>query len=270
MFRPMAIASMRFLRAPTLAFVGLAAACGGDEPGMMDTDTGGTGSSTSTTTADLPDGLEADPDLDEEFDDDDALDAWEVLNPDASDVDVSGGALQLEPVANSLWFNGSAGVLLYRLIEGDFVVTAPVVATQTMTPGAAPDIQFRLGGLMARSPVEGAQNYVFVVVGADGDDISIETKTTRNSASEFDGPRWGDAAVAELRVCRRGSSFRLFAREGPAAEWTEYADFMRNDLPNVLQVGPMAYANDVNPNLRVTFDRVSFFKPDSAADCTRD
>lgn len=269
MFRAMAIAPMRFLRAPTLALVGLAAGCGGDDSGMMDTDAGGSSSSSGPPTENLPDGVEADPELDEEFDDDDALDDWEVLNPEASDVDVSGGALELEPVANSLWFNGSAGVLLYRLIEGDFVVTAPVVATQTLVPGAQPEIQFRLGGLMARSPVEGAQNYVFVVVGADGDDISIETKTTRNSASEFDGPRWGDSATAELRICRRGSSFRLFAREAATGDWTEYDDFSRGDLPNVLQVGPMAYANDINPNLRVAFERVSFFKPESAADCVR-
>jgi hypothetical protein len=201
-------------------------------------------------------------DLDDEFDGD--LSAWDVLNPTAATTRVEGGQLHIEPAANSLWFNMQAGVLVYQGVEGDFVATTRASARRLSDPSLPPEPQFRLGGLMARSPgADGEENYVFIVVGADGDDVAVETKTTRNGSSMYMGPPF-PSGEGELRICRLGSTLSLLIREDDTVAWREQASFDRPDMPAVLQVGPMAYANNGMPDLRVSFDHVRF----GAGGCT--
>lgn len=212
--------------------------------------------------------LEGEPpgmELDDEFDGD--LSAWEVLNPGQASTRVEGGQLHVEPTAGSLWFNARAGVLVHQPIEGDFVATTFASARRLSDPSLPPAPQYRLGGLMARAPGS-VENYVFIVVGADGDDVSVETKTTVDGMSTFMGPPF-PPGEGELRICRVGATFRLLARETTSAPWVERASFDRPDLPSVLQVGPMAYANDPDPDLRVSFDYVRFAAADGADACMR-
>src|SRR6185503_16622584 len=96
----------------------------------------------------------------------------------------------------------------------------------------------QLAGLMARSR-SGAENYVFIVVGNDGDGLSVETKTTVNSVSAYYGPSWGSAS-AELRLCRFGANFSLYKRRAGEA-WALADTYERPDLPDTLQVGANIY-----------------------------
>ncbi len=41
---------------------------------------------------------------------------------------------------------------------------------------------------MARDGTGSGENYVFIVVGNDGNGLSVETKTTVDSVSAWDGP----------------------------------------------------------------------------------
>ena len=201
-------------------------------------------------------GQPAGAELDDEFDGD--LSAWEVLNPGSAATRVEGGQLHIEPAANSLWFNRQSGVLVYQGVEGDFVATTRASARRLSDPSLPPEPQFRLGGLMARVPgADGGENYVFIVVGADGDDVSVETKTTRNGSSEFTGPPF-PTGEGDLRICRVGTTLQLLIREDDTQPWQEQANFDRPDMPSVLQVGPMAYANNGTPDLQVSFDYVRF------------
>jgi hypothetical protein len=81
------------------------------------------------------------------------------------------------------------------------------------------------------------------------------------------GPPFPTGA-GQLRVCGVGATFRLLARETETAAWVERASFDRPDLPEVLQVGPMGYANNPDPDLRVSFDYVRFASPDGPDACT--
>lgn len=214
---------------------------------------------------DALEGRPAGPELDDEFDAD--LAGWTELNPEAARAEVSGGSLRIEPSANSLWFNARAGYLLHKVVVGDFVMTASVEARRSSDDSLPPEPQFRLGGLMARDGVR-PENYVFIVVGADGDNVSVETKNTRDSQSQFEGPAW-PAGAGELRICRVGASLSLLLRDSASAQWVEQANFDRPDLPDALQVGPMGYANNADPDLRVRFDYVRFGGAMGPEDCTR-
>ncbi len=216
---------------------------------------------------DDPPGEMAGMELDDEFDDD--LSAWSVLNPEAADVRVESGVLVIEPAANSLWFNERAGVLVHQSVVGDFAMTALVTARRLSDDTRPPEPQFRLGGLMARDPAAaGGENYVFIVVGADGDDVSVETKNTTDGRSVFVGPPWPSGA-GELRLCRIGERISAYIRDSASGTWSMQADSVRPDLPEVLQVGPMGYANAPDPDLSVRFDYVRFSEVTTTEDCLR-
>lgn len=196
--------------------------------------------------------------------------AWSVLRPNLVQVGVAGGALSLRASSHSLWYQASRGPLVHKLVTGDFRVTARVHARRSTDESLAPSQNIHLGGLMARDPASepsGVENYVFIVVGQDENDPSVETKTTDDSQSTYQGPSWLEPD-AELRICRLGSTLRLYKRPVGAVTWTLAATFNRPDLPETLQVGPFIYAASNAPDLIVRFDEVVFADASVVGDCT--
>jgi hypothetical protein len=190
--------------------------------------------------------------------------SWNTLHPTLVDVSVSSSALALN-AHQSLWFQASEGPLVYKTVPaGDFVVTATVHARKTSNGSVPPDGIYSLGGLMARHAGT-PEDYVFIVIGRDGNDVSIEHKSTDDNNSTYDGPSWpnGDA---ELRICRVGTQMRLYKRAVGAGSWTMALSIQRTDLAGELQVGAIAYANNPSPDLTVSFDEILFAAP-AAGDC---
>jgi hypothetical protein len=210
------------------------------------------------------DGREPIDHLSEDFEDGD-LGEWNMFQADEATLSVADGELHYEPHADTLWFNRTTSSFLWKSIVGDFRVTAIARAESLSSPGSPPVPNFRLGGIMARNGDSGEENYVFIVIGADNNDLSIETKTTQNGQSEFDGPTW-PVNEAELRICRVGAEFRMMARQ-MGGSWETRATYQRPDLPSSLQVGPMGYANNSPPDLRVSFDLIEFSRIVSPDDC---
>jgi len=194
---------------------------------------------------------------------------WLVYRPEVLDIAVGSGALSLTLTQQALWYNNSRGPLVYKLVSGDFKVTARVRAKKASNPQEAPANAVHLGGLMARDPAGeapgGAENYVFIVVGYDENDISVETKSTTNSVSQYVGPTW-PSSDAELRLCRVGSTFRLYKRPISGGAFTLAQTYDRPDLPAQLQVGANIYSLNT-PDLQVSFDEIVFGKASSEADC---
>ena len=178
-----------------------------------------------------------------------------MVTPQAVEIAVVGGAIRLTLTRRALWFQGERGVLVGQPVAGDFRVTATVTATDRTGTSLhdRSDGLVELGGLMARADNAARENSVFVVVGTDSDGLSVETKSTTDSASRFDGPAW-PASAADLRLCRTGSTFTALKRPaGGAGLWTTAATFERPDLPDTLLVGPNIYSNG-RPDLMVTFE----------------
>lgn len=204
--------------------------------------------------------------LDDAFDG--PLTGWGVLHGDEAELAVADGELRIEPHALSLWFDAETSVLVYKPVRGDFVVDSFVRARSLGDLAVPPAPQYRLGGLMARDPSGDAENYAFIVVGADDADVSIETKSTIDGHSEYQGPPW-PSGEAELRICRIGARVRLLARDASTGAWQERAAFDRPDFGEALQVGAMAYANADPADVRVSFDAIRFRAPTGDASCTQ-
>ncbi|HZM21152.1 MAG TPA: hypothetical protein VFC02_05380 [Anaerolineales bacterium] len=196
---------------------------------------------------------------------------WSVFNPQAVTISTENDSLILTLRHRSLWFMTQRGVLVYKPVSGNFKITAEVRAAKNSNPSQTPggDGTVQLGGLMARNGNGGQENYVFVVIGDDGNGLSIETKNTVDSFSNYAGPSW-DASEAELRLCRFGSAFKLYKRHLGANEaWIPADSFDRPDLPDTLQVGANIYT-DNTPDLSVRFDHLRIESITSEADCEQD
>jgi hypothetical protein len=198
------------------------------------------------------------------------FEAWLVLNPQAVEIKSDHGTLTMTLLHRALWFMEQRGVLLYQSVDGNFKITAYVHTAKssdpTQPPGGNGSVQ--LGGLMVRNGQGGRENYVFIVVGDDGDGLSIETKNTVDSFSKYTGPAW-DAAEAELRLCRVDQQIKLYKRHvGSSENWISAAYFDRPDLPQTLQVGLNIYS-DSTPDLQIRFDHIKIDLISSLSDCEK-
>ena len=193
---------------------------------------------------------------------------WSVIKPFSVDIGLDKGSLVMTLTHQALWFDADRGVLFSRLVDGDFRITATVRAAKTSDPAALAGGQgsVQLGGLMARADAT-PEDYVFIVVGDDGDGPSVETKSTDDSVSTFDGPLWTSTA-ADLRLCRIGSAFSLYKRlPGSSDAWDTARTYDRPDLPATLQVGANIYSGST-PDLSVRYENLVIERVSKTLDCT--
>ncbi len=195
---------------------------------------------------------------------------WAVLNASTFDVRVSGGELWMTPNQNVVWYQKNQGPALVQLVSGNFRVSTRVLARKASDPQKAVDAGYQFGGIIARDPDSDSilwrESYVFTVVGFRGDYLSAETKTTKGGYSKVEGPPWS-SGDAELRICRLGSAFHLYNRQLGNHDWKHAITYERPDLPETLQVGPIAYTMTDTPDLIAKFDAIRFASVASREDC---
>ena len=239
-------------------------------------------------------------DLNDEFDDPATLSSWQRLYttegwPDlmaALDIgETEPGVLYMEPRV-STWYNDFQASFLYKLVTGDFIVTARVRATGRTT--FSPQSTYSLAGLMVRQPRDitpqtwqpDRENWLFIATGA-GDPAGspmIESKNTLNSRSNL---RLTPTVAGwiELGIERRGTTFHVAYRE-PGGDWQEpNGPFDQPNMPNTIQVGLTAYTDwpsvlpylsnpfeyKINPptggqpDLRAYVDYIRFFRAATTA-----
>ena len=195
------------------------------------------------------------------------------------------GWLTLVPYTSS-WFEDYRGVLAYKQVSGDFVVTTRVLSTNRA--GDAPPLRlYSLAGIMVRAPRNvtpatwqpGQEDYVFLSLGAaDTPGLAqTEVKTTDDGTSTLTiDPANG--SEARIRVARIGGAVICLIREESSA-WRVHRRFSRPDLPATLQVGLTVYTDWDNvqvltpeqhntalitsgqPDLRAQFDFVRYARP---------
>jgi hypothetical protein len=192
---------------------------------------------------------------------------WQILNGDAAEIEVSGGALHLRPLVGGAavtWFADDEGVFVHKRVTGDFSVRSRARASSLSSPGQPPPAEYRLGGILVRDPASapGDRNSLHLAVGAGSlaSPVAVEDKSTDGSVSAF---FFHDVATpdCELRIRRKGARFTLEYRESAGIPWILARVMIRPDLPATVQVGAMAYSFEPGPDLEVTFDEIVFEKP---------
>ena len=156
---------------------------------------------------------------------------------------MSGGERHLLPTKAGpafTWFADGEGPLLYKLVRGDFTVSAVMRAYLPGSPTKPPPLSFRLGGLTVRDPAstKGRRNWLHVALGSGqtGFPIAVEDKTTVNSRSSLKLYKIAKPG-GEVRITRRGSIIGLWYRPNATSTWRLLRAHTRKDLGPVLQVG---------------------------------
>jgi len=217
-----------------------------------------TTTTSSTTTSTLPESL------DDTFDGVSLDPSWSVLHPSLVTISVSGGALHLTPTATGapdIWFNDGEGPLVYKLVTGDFDVSAVLATRDPAIPANPPPPQYRLAGILARDPASSpaSSNTVHVALGAGSNvqGTSYEYKSTDDSVSN-----WAATPTAspsgEVRLRRSGATVEMYWRLDSMASWTMIQSFNRPDLPATLQVGLMIYSVESPASIEALFDEIDF------------
>lgn len=169
------------------------------------------------------------------------------------------GMMTLMPYTSS-WYEDLRGVLVFKPVTGDYVVSTRIFPTNR-AESAAPNRLYSLGGIFMRAPrnitpqtwVPGDENYIFLSAGSASEPgtFQFEVKTTEDSNSVLqisyvcpDEPNQicPQLPEVELRAARLdGEHFILLRRTG--AEWVVHRRYHRADLPETLQVGLTTYTD---------------------------
>ncbi|MCA9018101.1 MAG: hypothetical protein KDA77_22455, partial [Planctomycetaceae bacterium] len=167
--------------------------------------------------------------LSDEFDDPATLKQWsriyqtEKTNADQLEKFDIGqtrpGWMVMMPYS-STWYMDYRGVLVYKQVKGDFVVTSNIRVARRGGDGA-PRSNYSLAGLMIRTPREvtpqtwqpGGENYIFLSLGSarSPGTFQFEVKTTLNSRSTLAVTDAG-TPTALIQIARIGNDFILLKK----------------------------------------------------------
>lgn len=280
-----------------LALSGSVGACGGEG----DLDVGETLDGLTTTV------------FSDDFGDPTSLARWTIRNPDlATKLDVhttTPGNLTVVPAAvtNNAWYSDFQAPFVFKPVTGNFVVETSVRVASTFAPAnpaVAPTGAFNSAGVVVRDPaspsrtISGQQSWIMYNIGWQLDSFAREAKTTRRGGSSpslstlYLNKTPAGVFSARLRICRIGSSFRLYHLHPTETTWTEervisttqemgngagvatpgvdatHLSFTRTDLPSTLQVGLIANAWGAPAQTRGQFDYIHLGAVSTVADCT--
>ena len=216
----------------------------------------------------------------------DQVEGWNANQLELFDINkIYKGQAALMPYT-STWYKDWRGVLLFKPVKGDFVLTTRVKVTGR-DGKSAPRSNYSLAGLMARAPRSitpetwqpGGENYVFVSLGAANQpgNYQFEIKTTINSDSRLHMIP-ANTNDAQLQIARLGQTIVLLVKT-PQDPWRILVRFPRPDFPQELQCGLCTYTDfntasrtqprqhngmvirEGNPDVGALYDYVRFRRP---------
>ncbi|MFG0250814.1 MAG: hypothetical protein ACF8OB_18155 [Phycisphaeraceae bacterium JB051] len=225
--------------------------------------------------------------LSDEFDNPATLKDWQRIHQDHQAPDqlqtfdinkTKPGHMVMIPYA-SVWYQQYRGVLAYKSVSGDFVITTSL-KTSNRAKNAAPRRSFSLAGIMLRNPTgpNAPQNYIFLSHGAANKpgQYQFEVKTTLNNNSKLQiEPANVDHAV--IQVARIGQA--IITLKQVSGQWSVHRRYRRGDFPQTLQAGLTCYTDwdsckDIpparhnkmvirngQPDLYAEFDYVHYARP---------
>ncbi|EDY84418.1 hypothetical protein VDG1235_4049 [Verrucomicrobiia bacterium DG1235] len=160
------------------------------------------------------------------------------------------GYLTMVP-RTSTWYRDYRGILMYKLVQGDFVATIDVEARNRAVNGP-PGSSYSLAGIMVRTPRDGitqpsdwsagGENYLFLSLGTGNapGNYQFEVKSTLNSASSLEIDAGAPRAL--IQIARVGDVF-LVLRQLDGGEWEVHRRYERPDMQDTLQVGITVYTD---------------------------
>lgn len=184
---------------------------------------------------------------------------WNIQALESHDISLTyPGRFMLMPYTVS-WYADWRGPLMYRMTQGDFVLTTHLTVTNRIGDDI-PGPYYSLGGIMVRNPktmtngiedwLPGEEDYVFLSLGHAANNHPscpgcppphFEVKSTINSSSTLNVSSI-DTNVVDIRMVRL-APYVLVLYRFPGQEWEVHHRYFRNDLMDTVQVGMVTYTD---------------------------
>ena len=171
--------------------------------------------------------------------------------------------------AGSDWFNATDGIIYGPMIAGDCLMRARMIGRNYAGDGPIPLSEFRIAGISAHDPAQPPFNYCHlglgVLVPEVGATYRIESKSNRDSVSDYITQDWPGDVYSEVALQRVGQIFTYAARLDPSDAFTITRIIDRAVdgplLPQELWWGLMTYSNELITDTSATYDWVDFSTP---------
>jgi len=192
---------------------------------------------------------------------------WQIHNPALLQHSLAGGELHLRPLAGgpaATWYANGEGPLVYRVVRGDFTVTAQVRSYRLSNPLLPPPANYDMGGLSLRDPAsdQGPNDWLHVAVGGGvpATPIVVEDKSTNDGNSDLLLHPIA-APTGQIRATRQGTTIGLWYRANGTAAWQLLRSHVRPDLGPELQVGMNVFSWSPTVDVGASFDWITFTRP---------
>ncbi|NNF36934.1 MAG: hypothetical protein HKN68_22720 [Saprospiraceae bacterium] len=211
--------------------------------------------------------------LNDEFDRPCSLQSWNNINItegwnaeqlEHHDIGITNdGSLTMIPYTSS-WYADYRGILLYKLVSGNFIFETEVSVTNRTETGL-PSSDYSLAGMMIRTPkslvngatgwTPGMENYVFLALGyastshpscssCPGPHFEVKNTINSNSNLSISNIPQPQATIRMMRV----NGAIIVLRRLPGGNFTVHARYNRQDMPSEVQLGFVTYTDWPNVN----------------------
>ena len=187
---------------------------------------------------------------------------WQYFNRNLFLTASRGDLITMTPLMRSAWEDKASGGLLYRELEGDFVMDAGIRLLKNVDSLTAPDKGFQQAGLMIRNSTDSSENYIFLSAGTGGNpNPKIFFKKTVNGKSKTASVR-KDKLEGWLRIEKKGNNIIAYWKDDAEDHWEKIGESNVDWITGKVQVGLAVFASfsgqgpKMHPDMKAEFSKV--------------
>ncbi len=191
-----------------------------------------------------------------------AVEGWQYRNRNLFVAYQGRDTVTLIPIMRGRWEDGETGGMLYKEMEGDFIVESKINLSKQSDPATFPDRGFQQAGIMIRCAREGKENYFLLSIGTGGNPnpklflnhtVENKTKTIVDKVNTMNG--W-------LKIEIRGNKLLTYYRNENEESFRKKGDFKCEWLTGKIEVGLVVFAAfsgngpKMKPDLKASYSEI--------------
>ncbi|MEP6747517.1 MAG: hypothetical protein ABJB86_07315, partial [Bacteroidota bacterium] len=191
---------------------------------------------------------------------------WNAVNRNLFAASQHADSITLIPIMKCLWEDDETGGMLYKKVQGDFIVESKINLLKQSNTNEVPDRGFQQAGIIIRNDNDTTENYLLLATGTGGNPtpknffkktVANKSKTVIDKSASMNG--W-------LKMERKGNSITAYFKEEHATEWKKAGEYELNWLQDTVQFGLAVSAHfpgdgpKMHPDMKAVFSQIKIEK----------
>ena len=175
-------------------------------------------------------------------------------------------SISLVPIMKAAWEDDETAGILFKEIDGDFIIESKLNITKRSDAETFPDNGFQQSGIIIRSAKDQQENNIILCLGTAGNsNAKIILRKTDNGKSKGPVDKI-EAMNGWLRLEKKGSSITALYKTVEQEEWEKITTYQAGWVTGNLQVGVMVMARfagsgpKMKPDIKATFTQLKINK----------